>query len=360
MVSGIVLAQYALTDRMAEAHAMVSLVEQGWADQNEVARAFALRRAHGATASTTLRGGRVGRLGTAPAAIPVGAARLAVCAAAIGPTTQGPRARSSARSPAGSGSARRPSASSCVGWDGKPASPVQSELPLEATPLRTQTCPVLRPRPPRRHCQLAQGADPNLSAFCSAAKRAPSASQDTDPSDRGADRLLARLGLLEDAPPLFGSATAVPRAGVLLALPVLVASGVFECAQENLWQPWPGLLWAAHQLAHAPAHGALAHQTPGGSQGILAPRLGARAGVGPGARSQNAAAQTGPSGRRRTGRPVRPGSGPATGRLARRGPGFPLHRRSCAGLPRPTRAAQGPRGAHAHLAAGHFGLLGQR
>ena len=40
MVSGIVLAQYALGDRMAEAYAMVSLVEQGWADQNEVARAF--------------------------------------------------------------------------------------------------------------------------------------------------------------------------------------------------------------------------------------------------------------------------------------------------------------------------------
>ena len=31
---------------------------------------------------------------------------------------------------------------------------------------------------------------------------------------------------------MFGSATAVPRAGVLLALPVLVASGVFECARQ--------------------------------------------------------------------------------------------------------------------------------
>src|ERR1039458_1629772 len=50
--------------------------------------------------------------------------------------------------------------------------------------------------------------------------------------DRCGDRLLARLGLLEDAPPLFGSAAAVPRAGVLLALPVLIASGVFECAQR--------------------------------------------------------------------------------------------------------------------------------
>ncbi len=39
-VSGIVLAQYAVGDRMSEAHAMVGLVEQGHADQNDVARAF--------------------------------------------------------------------------------------------------------------------------------------------------------------------------------------------------------------------------------------------------------------------------------------------------------------------------------
>ena len=50
IVSGVVLAQYAVGDQMAEAYAMVSLVEQGWADQNDVARAFArsarsLRRA---------------------------------------------------------------------------------------------------------------------------------------------------------------------------------------------------------------------------------------------------------------------------------------------------------------------------
>ena len=40
VVSGVVLANYAVGDRMAEAHAMVSLIEQGWADQNDVARAF--------------------------------------------------------------------------------------------------------------------------------------------------------------------------------------------------------------------------------------------------------------------------------------------------------------------------------
>jgi hypothetical protein len=38
-VSAVVTAQYAVTDHMAETFAMVSLVEQGWADQKEVANA---------------------------------------------------------------------------------------------------------------------------------------------------------------------------------------------------------------------------------------------------------------------------------------------------------------------------------
>lgn len=40
LVSGMPLVQYALEDRMSEAHAMVSLVQLGWADQNDVAGAF--------------------------------------------------------------------------------------------------------------------------------------------------------------------------------------------------------------------------------------------------------------------------------------------------------------------------------
>jgi hypothetical protein len=40
IVCGVVVAQYKVSDAMAEAYAMVNLVEQGWADQDEVARAF--------------------------------------------------------------------------------------------------------------------------------------------------------------------------------------------------------------------------------------------------------------------------------------------------------------------------------
>jgi transposase len=56
----------------------------------------------------------------------------------------------------------------------------------------------------------------------------PSLSIDRDPRDRRGDRLLAREGLLEDAMPLFADAECLPRAGVLLAVPLLVGHGLIE------------------------------------------------------------------------------------------------------------------------------------
>jgi hypothetical protein len=50
--------------------------------------------------------------------------------------------------------------------------------------------------------------------------------------NRWLDRLLACLGLLDDAAPLFESARRVPQAGLLLAVPAILASGVLECARH--------------------------------------------------------------------------------------------------------------------------------
>ena len=208
LVSGIILAQYAQTDRMAEAHAMISLVEQGWADQNDVARVF------GYSARTIRRQQRrfdegglaaLGRKG----GYPRGQARLAI--RRIQRVQQlraaGHSYREIARLMGVSAKAIRKLLRRS-GW--KEPAPIQPELLFGSAPP----------------------GDPNLSAFYVQAKETPPTSHDTDPSNRDGDRLLARLGLLADAPPLFGAATAVPRAGVLLALPVLVTSGVFECAQK--------------------------------------------------------------------------------------------------------------------------------
>jgi transposase len=215
IVSGIPVAHYAVADRMAEAHAMVNLVEQGWADQNDVARAFGY-------AARTLRRdqrryeeGGLASLGQ-PRGYPAGRARL----------------MDSRRQ-----TVRR------LKTQGHSNCEIARRLGISETAVRKV---LIRMGWKEQHVQtelLPMDADAHsnqkLSAFCVAAPPT-SASQDTDPSDRSADRLLARLGLLEDAPPLFGSASAVSRAGVLLALPVLIASGVFDCARKIYGSLGPG------------------------------------------------------------------------------------------------------------------------
>jgi len=56
----------------------------------------------------------------------------------------------------------------------------------------------------------------------------PSFTLDHDPRDRSGDRFLARVGRLDDAVPLFADGECVPRAGALLAVPLLVQHGLLE------------------------------------------------------------------------------------------------------------------------------------
>jgi transposase len=232
IVSGVVLAHYALGDRMAEAHAMVSLVEQGWADQNDVARVF------GCSVRTVRRdqhryedGGLVA-LGQ-PRGYPEGRPRLP---ASRRRTVQQLKAQGHSHCEI----ARRLGVTETairkllrrLGWRDEPAAQANL-LPLDegqaSNPKLSAFASAVVPSLPQ---VLAPSANPNLSGSGSVAKGICIISQDTNPTNRCADRLLARLGLLEDAAPLFGSAIAVPRAGALLAVPVLVISGVFECAQK--------------------------------------------------------------------------------------------------------------------------------
>lgn len=75
-------------------------------------------------------------------------------------------------------------------------------------------------------------ANPNLSGPGSSTTEALPLSLDTDPLDRTVDRVMACLGLLDDAAPMFAPATQVPGAGALLAIPALVESGVFQIVAE--------------------------------------------------------------------------------------------------------------------------------
>ena len=222
LVCGIPLAHYPRQDAVSEALAMVNLVDQGWADQNDVARAFGY-------ATRTVRrhqrryedGGLPALAG--PAGYPQGR-----------PRQDGTRSQLIHRLKVARHSNREIARRVGV-----------SEMAIRKSLRRMGW------RQPDRQPDLLpavpdQSANPNLSAFpTNAGQLAPPAqrpatpvppsaqlSADLDPSDRRVDRLLARLGLLHDAPPLFGSVRDLPRAGVLLALPALLHTGVLDCAQK--------------------------------------------------------------------------------------------------------------------------------
>ncbi len=275
IVSGIVLAQFAVDDRMAEAHAMVSLVEQGWADQNDVARAFARSARSLRRDQRRVETGGLAALGR-PRGYPAGRPRL-----------KSARLRLVARLK-GEGLSNRAVAQRLgvnektvrkllrrLGWSAAtgeqealplpsvPADPNLSALPI-ASRAGAPAGPPLAPRPEAD--DAVTGADPNVSAFSlvpppavpaepsppdppgpdgapgsadpnlSASDSRPDdalpVSFDADPADRRLDRLLAYLGLLDDAAPLFRSGNRLPRAGVLLGLPALIASDIFGIARE--------------------------------------------------------------------------------------------------------------------------------
>lgn len=263
---GTVIAQYAVGDRMSEALAMVNLVEQGYAGQEAVARAF------GCTARTIRRyqerfeAGGLAALGRG-GGYPRGRARLRSSRARslLELKERGMSNRAIAQRQGVSEKAIRKRLRR-LGWREHEAEPlalllepaamagvetVPGELDSadpnlsasqEVDPSQEAAEVVADPAP------VPSGADPNLSVFPVPPEAPPAApaatdvppepweslpfSFDIDPADRRIDRLFAALGLLDDAAPMFRPGSRVPGAGVLLALPALIESGVFEVARE--------------------------------------------------------------------------------------------------------------------------------
>jgi len=229
VVAGVVIAQYALGDRMAEAHAMVNLIDQGWAEQKEVARAF------GCSARSARRHQRRFEEGGLPAlgrnrGYPKGQPRLPASR-----TRQVTRLKDQGLS--------NRQVAMCIGvtetavrkvlrrmgWT-EPV-PAQVQLPVGGEGANPKLSAFPNEEPPLPLTSAPSASDPKLSAF-SSPDLPLIPSMDDDPSDRRFDRLMACVGLLDDAAPLFRPGTAIPGAGVLLALPALIASGVIECARE--------------------------------------------------------------------------------------------------------------------------------
>ena len=215
IVCGFPVAQFAVDDRVAQAYAMVNLVEQGWADQDDVARAFGCSARSLRRHQTRFAEGGLAALGR-PRGYPRGRSRVAGWRKRqiLRLKEQGRSNRSIAQRIGISEMAIR---KLLRRWDWKPAEIAQRALFGEVEASAAKAAPLA-------------SANPKLSAFSTNEEPLPF-TLDRDPLHRFGDRLLARLGLLEDAAPLFSSGH-VPHAGVLLAVPSLVRSGIFQTARE--------------------------------------------------------------------------------------------------------------------------------
>lgn len=216
LVDGLPVHHYSAEDGAAEAYAMVTLVEGGLADQNDVARVF------GYSVRTLRRyEARFDQGGMAALGRPSGR-----------PT--GTRSRKKT-------DGRRDGLVFGLKTDGLSNCEVGRRLGISEAAVRKR---VKRSAWVALHQQLSlfeDGAvDPNASPPSTHLASPSSRSVDTaavpprstiNPLDRTGDRHFARLGLLDDAAPIFAASASVARAGVLLAIPGIVASGVVEAAR---------------------------------------------------------------------------------------------------------------------------------
>jgi prepilin-type processing-associated H-X9-DG protein len=228
-VHGVVFAHYSVGDRAAEAYAMIALCESGYASQTQIARAFgysarSLRRyqerfeAGGVRALVRGSGRPLGRR-------PGSAKERGRDQTILHLKTKGSSNRAIAGKLGLSETAIRKRLRR-LGWQPQPepgfpfqttgdASPT-SEVSENSIDIAERTPAAKAERQPRTN----EDFEP-----------AP-VSRDSDPRDRSMDRLLASMGLIEDAAPVFAHAESLPRAGVLLAVPPFVASEVLSVAHK--------------------------------------------------------------------------------------------------------------------------------
>jgi transposase len=233
VVGGLPVHHYRAEDVVAEAYAMVFLIESGFAQQREVARGFARSERTVRRYQQRYAEGGMAALGCA-AGWRRGRRRI---------RSQRLRAIERLKS---EGLSNRAIAQR-LGVNEKairklvgPAKVVQAEqldLPALGSAATSEPSPamasatasdqdMIEQGPPLADDQAHDGADIDAEA------EPVALSLDHDAGDRSLDRQLAYLGLLDDAVPLFRDGSRIPGAGVLLALPGLVASGLLRISRK--------------------------------------------------------------------------------------------------------------------------------
>jgi transposase len=225
LVHGVIVAHYDISDRAAEEYAMLTLFGAGYADQDEIARAFGYSTRSIRRYEQRFESGGLPALGRTPGR-----------PSEIAPKEADGRDRTilrlKERGFSNRGIAQRlglvensvrkrlrrlawkPQPEACLPFPGKTedaAPPVTVALPDAVVE--------------------SSGPPAVISENVAALEELP-ASFDVNPLNRSLDRLLAGMGKLEDAAPLFAQTENLPGAGVLLAIPALVGSGLLSVARK--------------------------------------------------------------------------------------------------------------------------------
>jgi hypothetical protein len=230
-VHGVVFAHYGVEDRAAEAYAMVTLTESGYATQTQIARAFGYTTRTLRRHAERVDAGGVRALvrgpGRPPGPGPGSAKERGQDRTILHLKTKGVSNRAIGGKLGLSEKAIRKRLRR-LGWRPRPATapglPFEDETGI-SEPAAVSAAAITLPG----DAPVAEAEEP---AGQSSDIEPPAASLDLDPLDRSMDRLLAAMGLLDDAAPLFAPAGNLPRAGVLLAIPSLAASDVLTVARK--------------------------------------------------------------------------------------------------------------------------------
>ena len=237
VVGGLPVYHYCAADAVAEGYAMVMLVDAGFAQQNEVARAFGRsertvrrhqeRYAEAGTAGLGRpQGWRRGRRRISGKRLRLierlksqGLSNLAI-AQRLGVNEKA--IRKLVGPSRGEGLEQLPLVTR--------AGPVVSELPAAPAVTELSVAPMGSAAEPEPI--WANEESPRNATAEDHDEEPVSMSLDRDASDRSGDRQMAYLGLLEDAAPMFRDGERICGAGVLLAVPYLVQSGLLHIARK--------------------------------------------------------------------------------------------------------------------------------
>lgn len=223
LVHGVIVAHYDMRDRAAEEYAMLTLFDSGYADQKEIARAFRCseRSIRRYAQRFELRGlPALGHTPGRPSAIALketdGRDRMILRMKEKGFSNRGIAQRLGLAENSVRKCLRR------LRW----------QPPPEALlPFLEKTDEAEVPGTVASSSRIVESSNAVIPEKVTTGEQLP-ASFDVNPLDRSLDRLLAAMGKLEDATPMFARTENLPGAGVLLAIPALIGSGLLSVARK--------------------------------------------------------------------------------------------------------------------------------